>query len=217
MIVWGGYWAGSALRSGGRYGSGLTTDDDGDGIAECEGDCDDTRADVHPGAAQVCDGVNNDCDDPSWPDLPPGETADLDEDGAVDACDNCSAAYNPDQADFDEDGEGDRCDLDDGLIYMFADAPGAMQWQAEGGYTTWNSYKGDLRVLKMHGVYTQAPGSNPAAGRACGLTEPSVADPTPPQKGRTSFFLATGVANGVESTLGQDSSGNERPNTNPCP
>ena len=25
---------------------------------------------VHPGAAQYCDGVNNDCDDPAWPEEP---------------------------------------------------------------------------------------------------------------------------------------------------
>ena len=28
-----------------------------------DGDCDDTRADVHPGAEEICDGVDNNCDD----------------------------------------------------------------------------------------------------------------------------------------------------------
>ena len=26
------------------------------------GDCDDTRADIHPEAAEICDGIDNDCD-----------------------------------------------------------------------------------------------------------------------------------------------------------
>jgi hypothetical protein len=37
-------------------------DDDGDGLSECEGDCDDTNADTFPGATEICDGLDNDCD-----------------------------------------------------------------------------------------------------------------------------------------------------------
>ncbi len=39
------------------------TDQDGDGFTEQAGDCDDRDPAVHPGAAEVCDGVDNDCDD----------------------------------------------------------------------------------------------------------------------------------------------------------
>ncbi len=36
---------------------------DGDLVSSCEGDCDDLRADVYPGAPKICgDGVDNDCD-----------------------------------------------------------------------------------------------------------------------------------------------------------
>jgi hypothetical protein len=38
------------------------TDQDGDGFDESE-DCDDTDPDVSPDATEVCDGVDNDCDD----------------------------------------------------------------------------------------------------------------------------------------------------------
>ena len=37
-------------------------DDDGDGVALCDGDCDDTNPDAYPGATEVCnDGIDQDC------------------------------------------------------------------------------------------------------------------------------------------------------------
>jgi len=42
----------------------------------CE--CDDSDSTTFPGAAQQCDGLNNDCDDPQWPTVPANE---LDQDG----------------------------------------------------------------------------------------------------------------------------------------
>jgi len=43
-------------------GSADCTDDDGDGMSEEDGDCDDSRADVYPGAPEIDDGIDNDCD-----------------------------------------------------------------------------------------------------------------------------------------------------------
>ena len=43
MIVWGGY-GNSVLDSGGRYALGNSVDDDGDGLSECAGDCNDFDA-----------------------------------------------------------------------------------------------------------------------------------------------------------------------------
>ncbi|MCB9792735.1 MAG: matrixin family metalloprotease [Alphaproteobacteria bacterium] len=37
-------------------------DGDGDGYSDCASDCDDANAAIHPGAAEVCDGVDNNCD-----------------------------------------------------------------------------------------------------------------------------------------------------------
>ncbi len=53
-------------------------DIDSDGF--CEDDCDPLDAQVFPGAPQLCDGTNNDCDDPAWPSVP-GDESDADADG----------------------------------------------------------------------------------------------------------------------------------------
>lgn len=42
--------------------SPFETDDDGDGHSEADGDCDDDNAAIGPGAAELCDGLDNDCD-----------------------------------------------------------------------------------------------------------------------------------------------------------
>ncbi len=65
MIVWGGQVYPnnqSPLNTGGRYVLGPIMDNDDDGFTECQGDCDDADPAVHPGASEVCDGIDNDCD-----------------------------------------------------------------------------------------------------------------------------------------------------------
>ena len=133
---------------------------------------------------------------------------DADGDGVLDAVDNCVADFNPGQTDFDQDNEGDICDLNDGLIYITFQQPDIVEWQEE-GFSTWNSYKGDLEVLKTTGIYTQ--------DRTCGLNVPFVADTDPLLPGQVAFFLTTGVDGGNETSLGVNSQGTPRPNDNPCP
>ena len=43
--------------------TGMYEDNDGDGYSEAEGDCDDTNADIHPGATETPgDGIDSNCD-----------------------------------------------------------------------------------------------------------------------------------------------------------
>ena len=60
---------------------------------------------------------------------------------------------------------------------------------------------GPIRLAKPHCVVTVTP----------------VDDVDHPLRGKTVFSLVTGVQNGVEGSLGRDSTGRERPNGNPCP
>jgi hypothetical protein len=123
-------------------------DVDGDGYTAAE-DCDDEDAGIHPGAEEVCDGVDNDCDDEVDEDAT-AWYADSDGDGYGDAgsttvacdepsgyvsddtdCDDADAGANPGE---DEvcDGDDDDCDglvdesdaIDAGTWYTDADGDG---------------------------------------------------------------------------------------------
>jgi sugar lactone lactonase YvrE len=141
---------------------------------------------------------------------------DWDGDNRGDDCDNCVFDSNSSQADTDSDTEGDICDLDDGLIYIRFHQPEWVEWQEELGFDSWNSYRGDLAVLRDVGLWTQDPALVPLAARSCDLTVPRDADIDPPA-GAALFFLTTGNYNGTETGLGTDSDGIERVNASPCP
>jgi hypothetical protein len=93
----------------------------GDYTSTSPTDCDDNDAAVQPGAAELCDGIDQNCneiaddgfDDSDLDGQADCVDADDDGDGVDDGLDNCLAAYNPDQNDTDADGAGDACDDDD--------------------------------------------------------------------------------------------------------
>ena len=142
---------------------------------------------------------------------------DDDNDGMSDVCDNCVLTPNVSQADRDADFVGDHCDSNDGLIYLWFEDKTELTWQQEAGFDAWNSYMGDLGVLKSSGVYTQVPGSGDLVGRSCNLSDPSWSETGTIDPGAVAFFMTTGVSSGVEGGLGTDSAGSNRPNDNPCP
>ena len=177
-------------------------------------DCNDARRDIHPDAVEFCDGVDNNCDgrvDEGTAGL------DQDADGVAGACDNCPAVANADQGDADADGEGDLCDFNDGAIWVESPDHATLAWQPETTFGAFNVYRGSLAVLRATGLYTQNPALVPGAARLCGVTGDTAPNGPDPAVGEVLFFLVTGQGGGVESSLGVNSAGIERPNANPCP
>ena len=109
------------------------SDTDGDGKGdECDGDIDEDKDPdatdcapldpaVHHGAAEACNGKDENCNgiiDEGFPDSDQDGVADCldaddDGDGVSDDEDDCPLAKDPEQIDSDQDGLGDACDSDD--------------------------------------------------------------------------------------------------------
>jgi hypothetical protein len=89
----------------------LTTDDDGDGYSENQGDCNDATALIFPGAVDICgDGIDQDCSGADAT-CPPLDT-DNDGDGYTENqgdCDDTSALISPGAVDICGDGIDQDC------------------------------------------------------------------------------------------------------------
>ena len=81
---------------------------DDDGFSICEGDCNDANGDTHPGAPEICDGEDNNCDGA----LPEPEI-DFDSDGwsvCEGDCNDEEVAVNPGAEEICDNGIDDDCD-----------------------------------------------------------------------------------------------------------
>jgi len=86
---------------------------DGDGWTEAEGDCDDQDSSVHPGASEVCDGIDNDCDGVEDDGIGPIWYFDADGDGYGDAEEWIQSCMPPEGYVFDS----TDCDDDDDQVH----------------------------------------------------------------------------------------------------
>jgi len=122
MLVWGGSNPGS-LNGGGRYSPPVSGDADNDGVGWCAGDCDDSNPQIFPGAPELCEGLDNDCDG-TVDNSTAAEVCDgldndcdasIDEDSSAEVCDgldnDCDGSVDDVAgADADGDGHDDACD-----------------------------------------------------------------------------------------------------------
>ena len=86
---------------------GDEVDSDGDGFLACA-ECDDSDDTVFPGAPELCDGIDNDCDG-----AVPDDEQDDDGDGFAPCdgdCDDSDPAVAPDGVEVCEDGKDNDCD-----------------------------------------------------------------------------------------------------------
>ena len=105
-----------------NLGDACDPDDDEDGVNDDQ-DCEPLNADAYPGGPELCDGQDNNCNeqvDENFANIDGDDLADCidpddDNDGILDALDNCPKDYNPGQVntDYPGDNQGDACDSDD--------------------------------------------------------------------------------------------------------
>lgn len=190
MLIWGG-----GVGSAGRYALGDAFDDDGDGVSDCAGDCNDGNAGVHPGAAETCNGLDDDCD---------GAVDDLDLD--LDGVSVC--------------GVGDCNDADAGA---FAAPPEVVSlWFTDETTLTWTSTADAAGSGTVHdvviGLVSQgAPGSG--VSETC-VTVPAGTDTAIhaglPPSGDVSWYIVRGRNDCGAGSYGAQSDGTPR-STPTCP
>ena len=193
MVVWGG--SPPALNNGGRYALGHSVDDDGDGFTECAGDCNDWLTEVFPGAIEICDGLDNDCDPLT------NEWADDDGDG-LSAC------------------EGD-CAPADGSVFAVPDEIAGLMFAGDKETLSWTSAAPSAGSGTVHdvvrGAVDELPvGTGPSEVCLAPGAGSTTADPDSPSVSETFWYLVRGRNACGVGGYGFESGGAER-TSDACP
>ena len=105
------------------------------------------------------------------------------------------------------------------LLFDFVfTAPDTMSWEVLPADQAYNLYRGALSILMGNGSYTQ-PVFLPVPEQFCEVLPEALpyVDSYRPATNATIIYMVTTVTAAYEGSLGQTSSGEVRPNDNPCP
>ena len=129
----------NGVADAGDPGVDTESDLDEDGVSICEGDCDDEVATTAPNAEELCNGVDDDCDnrtDENW---------DSDGDGAPDAnAEPCADLAESGGADCDDSDPAVHPEAGDGPGFQDSDCDGASEWSGGCSCTVTRSMQSEV-------------------------------------------------------------------------
>jgi len=165
---------------------------DGDGYNECH-ECDDAHASVYPGAPQLCDVLNNDCNAPGWPSLVGTNEADDDGDGLSECAGDCDDA--------------------DGTAWAIPGEARGLSFASGKTTFSWNPPVVPGGSVSYYDSVRSSMASDFVTGASCaetnGTDTQTIDAETPPIGGRFFYNVRSGNSCG-EGSPGRNSDGTER-------
>jgi N-acetylneuraminic acid mutarotase len=226
MLVWGGF---SLSTNVGRYTLVFAhRDADGDGfgdpaVGSCDsvppagfvqnsGDCNDSNPAIHPGATDVCNLVDDDCDGAVDEDA---GTGDPDGDQVLGTCDNCPSVPNPTQTNGDGDAAGDACDCapTDPSNSAPTEVAG-LTLSGDKQTLQWTAAANTARYDLLIGNVSSLPVGSGIENCYNNLTTATASDPTLPGVNEAFFYLVR-AENDCLANQGKGSWGNQHDNPGP--